>query len=161
MQVCMIAAMDEQRAIGFKGQMPWNIPGEQRIFRELTVGNGLILGRRTFESIGRVLPGRTTVVMTRSNVQLPKEVLVARSAEEAIRLAEPKSKSRICVGGGTEIYKVFMPLADTIYVTKIHASFVGDTFFPEIDSNFSLAHSQTVDGPISYTYQTFERRAPG
>jgi dihydrofolate reductase len=160
MMICLIAAMDEQRAIGLGNAIPWRIPGEQKRFRELTTGNAVIMGRRTYESIGRPLAGRTSIVLTRGDLELTHDALLARSVEDAIEQARPFCKNAIFVGGGAVVYRTFMPLADVIYLTQVHGTFGGDTFFPEIDGSFRLTEACRVEGDRPYTYQTFERSVP-
>jgi dihydrofolate reductase len=157
--ICLIAAMDETRAIGRGNDIPWRIPGEQKHFRELTMGNALIMGRLTYDSIGRPLPGRKIIILSRSNALAVAGAEVAHSVEEALRLAHDFDGRAICIGGGEEIYRMFMPLADVLYLTQIHASYGGDRFFPEFsEQDFALTASERVEGAVPYTRLTYERR---
>lgn len=157
MVMSMVVAMAENRVIGNKGDIPWRIPGEQKIFRKLTIGRNLILGRKTHESIGRLLPDRTTIIVTR---QLDYEVPgahVVHSLQEALALANSLGGD-IVIGGGGELYKETMALTDKIYLTIIHAEFEGDAFFPELPpGQFREVSTEEVDAEIPYTFAVYER----
>lgn len=157
--ISLIAAMDQTHAIGRGNDIPWRIPGEQRRFRELTMGNALIMGRRTYDSIGRPLPGRHTIVLSRAQGLTIPNVTVISSAPEAIAAAEQGAGSEIFIGGGEEIYRLFLPSAQRIYLTRIQAKFGGDRHFPEINPDeFALLDAEKIQGETPYTYQTYERR---
>jgi dihydrofolate reductase len=130
MIISLIAAMGSNRVIGRNGRTPWNLPEDLRRFRELTMGHALIMGRRTFESIGRSLPGRKNIVVTRQTDFVAAGCQTAASLEDAIRLAEHETEVFIC--GGGELYRQALPMASMIYLTVIEGNFEGDTTFPEI-----------------------------
>jgi dihydrofolate reductase len=157
--ISLIAAMDRTRAIGRGNDIPWRIPGEQRRFKDLTMGNALIMGRKTYDSIGRPLPGRHCIILSQcQGLEIPG-VMVVSSVPEALEAAEQLSGSEIFVGGGEEIYRLFLPLAQRIYLTEIHANFGGDRHFPVIDSNeFTLLGAEEIQGEVPYTCGTYERR---
>jgi dihydrofolate reductase len=155
--IWLIAAMDESRAIGFRNGIPWSIPGEQSRFREITMGNALIMGRMTYDSIGRPLAGRKIIVLTRQDVKIAN-VTVCNTVENALEVANQQTMNAICIGGGEEIYRAFLPLADRIYLTQVHANFGGDRLFPEFeDASFTLVNCELVSGPTPYSYLTFDR----
>lgn len=157
--IILIAAMDADRAIGRGNDIPWRIPGEQKAFRELTMGNSLIMGRMTYLSLPRPLPGRHCIVLSRSGFTHPTNVLSATSIEAALSLASTLPGSEITVGGGQEIYELFLPLANRIHLTVLNAAFGGDRFFPALpDDDFAVASAEEVDGPLPYTRFIYERR---
>jgi dihydrofolate reductase len=158
-QIALVAAMARNRTIGRDGKIPWRIPGEQQIFKRLTLGRALVLGRKTYESIGRALPGRTTIVVTRqTQFDAPSEVRVAHSVDEALGIAHSLGLDA-AIGGGAEIYAQTLDRADRIYLTTVHADFEGDAFFPEIPPRFRLAASEEAQASIAYTFETYERTA--
>jgi dihydrofolate reductase len=130
MTLSIIAALSENGTIGRNGDLPWRIPADLRRFKALTMGRSLIVGRRTFESIGRALPGRRMVVVTRQAGYRPADVLVAATIEEAIERA---GDEEIFIGGGGEIYQQTVGVADRLYLTTVKRHVVGDTFFPPFD----------------------------
>ena len=154
----MIAAMDEHRAIGRNGLIPWRVPGEQKMFRELTMGKIVVMGRSTYESIPNGLPGRRIVVLTRSSEYRAERALcTAHSLDEALQVTA--GETEIAIAGGAQIYSLFMDIARTIHLTTIHAKFGGDAYFPEIAADkFEVIESRLVQsGEFSYTYQRLQR----
>ncbi|MDA0658921.1 MAG: dihydrofolate reductase [Planctomycetota bacterium] len=129
-EVTLIVAMTQDRLIGCSGMLPWHLPSDLRRFRDLTMGHALLMGRKTFESIGRCLPGRTSIVVTRQSNFDGKGALLASSWEEALRLVP--SGLRAFVIGGAEIYHQSLPDVTRMYITFVDGSFDGDTFFPPI-----------------------------
>ena len=129
-RITLIAAMDRQRVIGAGDQIPWRLRTDQRRFRELTMGKPLIMGRKTFEAIGRPLPGRHNIVMTRQADYAPAGVTVVTSVEEAMAAAGPVAE--VMIGGGGVIYELFLPTADRLLLTYVDATVAGDVVFPEI-----------------------------
>jgi dihydrofolate reductase len=127
----IVVAMDKNRVIGRDGKIPWHLPNDLKHFRELTIGHVVIMGRKTFESIGKPLPGRVNVVLTRQkNYALPG-IVVHHSLEDALSVFADSEK--IFIIGGAEIYREALPLVNRLYVTLVMNEFVGDTYFPEID----------------------------
>ena len=131
--IALVVAMAENRVIGKENKLIWHLPADLKHFKNLTTGHPIIMGRKTFESIGKPLPNRTNIVITRQTDFEAEGCLVAHSLSEALMMAQ-QMDSDIFVIGGAEIYKQAMFLADTIYLTEVHHTFEGDTFFPEIDS---------------------------
>jgi len=156
MKIILIAAMAQNRVIGKDNAIPWHIPGEQQRFKALTMNHTLIMGRKTFESIGRALPGRKTVVISRNREYRAKGCLVAPSLAEAIALC-PETET-IFIAGGGEIYRQGLDLADAIYLTVLDREVAGDVFFPEVDSRqFRALSEERVEGPEPYTCIVFTR----
>jgi dihydrofolate reductase len=161
MIISIIAAMAENRVIGWQGAIPWDIPEDRRRFRELTMGHPVIMGRKTFESIGRLLPGRTTIVLTRQQGFRAAGCIVANGLAEALAAAAGSGEAFICGGGG--LYREALPLAERIYLTIIPGRPEGDAFFPELPAGgFAETERRTVPGPPSCTFVIFVRRSrPG
>ena len=139
MSVVLVAAVGPDRIIGAATGIPWRVPGEQRRFRELTTGHPLVMGRRTYESIGRPLPGRTTVVVTRDAAWSAPGVILAPTITQALALAsQAPGGDQIMIAGGGEIYSATIDLADRLEISLIDPGLVdsgypGDTWFPPID----------------------------
>lgn len=127
-EVFLVVAVAENGVIGNKGAMPWHLPLDLRRFKELTMGKPMVMGRKTFESLPGLLPGRRHIVLTRDPDWTEDGAEVARSPQEALALA---NSSHVGIVGGAEIYALFLPLADRIEWTEIHARPEGDTHFPE------------------------------
>jgi dihydrofolate reductase len=127
-RVVLVAAMAHNRVIGHEGGMPWHLPADLKHFKAVTLGHPVIMGRRTFESIGRPLPGRTNIVISRGRPDLPEGVALAGSFEEALQGVA--SETAMVIGGG-EIYRQALPHADRLELTLIDADISGDTQFPE------------------------------
>jgi dihydrofolate reductase len=129
--ISLLAAMDERRGIGWKGRLPWRLSSDLKRFRELTMGHHIIVGRKTWESIGKPLPGRKMIIVTRNPGLEVEGAFVAHSVEEAIELARSHGESEVFVCGGAEIYTQALPKAHRFYMTLVHAVVEADTFFPE------------------------------
>ena len=161
MRVSIIAALASNNVIGRDNQIPWRQSTDLKRLKALTMGHHLIMGRKTYESVGRPLPGRTTIVITRRSDYLPEGVTVAHSLEDALRLAE--SDSEVFIAGGAEIYKEALHRADRMYLTRVHADVDGDTFFPEFDdvAEWSLVDSEHFDADEKnehpFSFLTYER----
>ncbi|MDL2284219.1 dihydrofolate reductase [Oxalobacter sp. OttesenSCG-928-P03] len=157
MTISLIAAMAENRVIGRDGQMPWHIPGELKIFREHTTGKILIMGRKTHESIGRVLPDRTTIIISRQKDYVVPGAHVVNSLDEALALAKEMGGD-IMIGGGGELFAQTLDMADFMYLSIIHATFDGDTYFPEWPSDaFKEVSKKEVAASIPYSFIVYER----
>ncbi|MGX5913280.1 type 3 dihydrofolate reductase [Aliidiomarina sp. Khilg15.8] len=129
MQISLVAAMAANRVIGKDGQMPWHLPQELQHFKAITMGKPIVMGRRTFESIGRPLPGRHNIVITRQPEVLPDSVTAVSSIDEA--MAAAGDADEVMVIGGGEIYRQFLPIATSLYLTEIDLDIEGDTWFPD------------------------------
>lgn len=160
MRVSFVVAYDRRGVIGKDNALPWRIPADMRHVRRLTVGKPLVMGRRTYESIGRPLPDRTNIVLTRDASFAADGVLVARTPEEALALAGDAPE--VIVFGGAEVFRMFLPRADRMYVTEIDAEFEGDTFFPAFDraewrETERETHEPDGADPHRYAFVTLER----
>ena len=133
MIISIIAAMDRNRGIGVDNKLPWRLSADLKRFRELTMGHHIIVGRKTFESIGRPLPGRRMIVVTRDGNYKAEGCDVAHSVEDAINLARERGESELFICGGGEIYSQSIGIADRMYLTLVDAEVAADTFFPEFD----------------------------
>ena len=129
-EVSLIAAVAENGVIGRDGGLPWRLSSDLRRFKRLTMGHHLLMGRRTFKSLGRPLRGRRLVVITRGRLELPEGVAAAASPEAAIGLARDAGETEVFVAGGAEIYRATLDRADRLYLTRVLAQVPGDTFFP-------------------------------
>lgn len=136
-RITLVVAMAENGVIGAGGQLPWRLPTDMRRFRRLTWGRPVIMGRKTFQSIGKPLEGRDNIVISRQSDFSPEGVFVARSFEEALRLGEHFAAARggneIAIIGGGRVYRAALPIADRIEMTIVHAKTDGDTTFPDLD----------------------------
>ena len=162
MKLSIIVAVAESGVIGRDNDLPWYLPADLKRFKQLTMGHHLLMGRKTFEAIGRALPGRTTVVITRGDPTLPEGVQRAGSLEEALAKAAAAGEDEAFVAGGAQIYTLALPRADRLYLTKIHAAIEGDTRLPELtESEWHLLSQEDhePEGKNEYTYSflTYER----
>lgn len=149
--VTIVAAVARNGVIGRDGGLPWHLPGDLRRFKRLTMGGTLVMGRKTYESIGRPLPGRTTVVVTRQPDWSVEGVVVARSVKEALEAA---GDGEVFVVGGAEIYRQTMEVADALEITEVDAEPEGDTHFPEISHPWRMVRREVEDG---LTFVRYER----
>jgi dihydrofolate reductase len=159
----IIAAVSDNNVIGRGNTLPWRIPEDLARFKALTLGSTLVMGRRTFESIGRPLPGRTTLVLTRRIDLVVPGVLIAHTREEAVAMARGP---HAFIAGGAEVYRLFLPLASKLFLTRVHAAYDGDTCFPTFDlEDWELASAERgspAAGAPSITFEVYDRRAvPG
>lgn len=132
MKISMIAAMAENRVIGNKGDLPWDVPTDMKYFMRMTLGKPVIMGRKTFETLPGALPRRQNIVITRQEGYAPKGVDVAASLLEAIGMVRDPQEE-IMISGGGEIYRLALPMAQRVYLTEIHVKAEGDATFPELD----------------------------
>lgn len=147
--------MTENRLIGRGGQLPWRLSADLKRFKSLTMGHHLVMGRKTFESIGRPLPGRTSIVLTRQSKPGPfaPEIAIAASLDDA--LAKARGDEEVFVVGGAEIYALALPRTERLYVTWVDADVEGDTFFPELDlSQWRLASEEAHPADAKNDYPT-------
>lgn len=136
MKISIIVAMAENRAIGYRNKLPWSrLPEDLKRFKEITLGHTIIMGRKTFESIGRALPGRKNIIVTSDKNYASKalDCIIVSSINDAIQKTEALDGDEIFVIGGAEIYKQFLPMAEKIYLTLVHKEWPGDAFFPDLD----------------------------
>jgi dihydrofolate reductase len=133
MRISIIVAASTDNVIGKDGGLPWHLPEDLRRFKTLTMGKPMIMGRATWDSIGRALPGRQSIVLSRQSGFEAEGCDVVASVEEAIAAAGDASE--IMIIGGSDLYQQFLPRTDRVYLTRVHTSIEGDTFFPELSEN--------------------------
>jgi len=163
--VSIIAAMDKKRGIGADNQLPWRLSADLKRFRELTMGHHIIVGRKTFESIGRPLPGRQTIVVTRDKSFRAEGCEVVHSVEDAIELARGRGESEVFICGGADIYTQTIGIADRMCLTFVDAEVAADTFFPEFDEGEwreqeSVYHPPDEKNQYPFTFKLLLRRFP-
>lgn len=160
MNISMIAAMANDRVIGKNNQMPWHLPADLQHFKRITLGKPVIMGRKTYQSIGKALPGRRNIVISRQTLHLPDAETV-NSVEQALQLLA--GCEEVMIIGGGEIYRQCLPLADRLYLTQIALETDGDAFFPDYES---VGHWHTCDeeihspdtkNPYHYRFITLEK----
>jgi dihydrofolate reductase len=132
-RISIVVAAAENGVIGANGRIPWRLPADQQFFKQLTLGHCIVMGRGTFESIGRLLPGRTTIVMTRDRSFAVEGAVVAHSFEAALEEARTRNDDECFVVGGAEIYRVALPVADRLFLTRVAAHVEGDVRFPDFE----------------------------
>ena len=132
--ISFIVAMDKNNVIGIKNdnKMPWHLPKDLQFFKEQTTGHTIIMGRKTFDSLGRVLPNRKHIVLTRKDIALQEQVELVHDVSEIVQLAEEHHDEELFIIGGGTIFEQFLDYADKLYVTMIDESFHGDVYFPTI-----------------------------
>ena len=161
MIVSIIAAVADNGVIGWDGGLPWHLPADLKRFKKLTTGHHMVMGRRTWDSIGRrPLPGRPTIVVSRDPAFVAEGARVARSVEEALELAA--GADEVFIAGGQAIYREALPVADRVYLTRVHARFEGDTFFPAFDASgwqvvVEERHEADEKNPHAHTFLVYER----
>ena len=165
MRKCIIAAVADNGAIGVRGGMPWHISEDLKYFKRVTMGCPVIMGRTTFESLGKPLPGRLNIVLSRSRGDFPEGVVCVQSAEEALREAGRTGAEQCFIIGGAKVYAQLLDCADRLYLTRVH-TVVGDAdaFFPEIDTDVwrEESCSETFTDPksgISFEFVVYSRTA--
>ena len=159
MKLSMIVAVAENGVIGRNNSLPWYLPNDLKYFKQTTMGKPVIMGRKTYESIGKPLPGRTNIVITRQADYQPEGVKVVSSVEAARELAESvcliDGQEEAMIMGGAEIYALALPHTDRLYLTEVHADVEGDAFFPEYDKCLwqEVAREDfAAEGPNPYNY---------
>jgi dihydrofolate reductase len=160
MPISIIAAVAAANVIGRGGKLPWRIPADLAYFKRLTMGHGIIMGRKTFQAIGKPLPGRRNIVMTRDPEFHAPGCITARTVPEAMAAAGP---GEVFVIGGAEIYSLFMPSTERLYITHIDVDVTGDEFFPDIDERVWRAvgsEQGIVDekNTLPHRFVVYERR---
>ncbi|MFN5744612.1 MAG: dihydrofolate reductase [Methylococcaceae bacterium] len=159
MSISLIVAMGENGVIGAKNRMPWHLSADLRHFRQITMGKPILMGRKTHQSIGRPLPGRLNIVLSRDQRYSAEGCVIATSLDEAVTQA---GDQEIMIIGGAALYESFLPLTDRLYLTLIHHSFDGDTFFPKLDwADWRVLQREDIDEDLEsglrYSFLTLER----
>ena len=156
MKISLIVAMANNRVIGLDNKMPWHLSADLKKFKSITMGSPILMGRKTYESIGRPLPGRTNMIISRNLDYQQEGCLVFNDLNTALETASQSTKE-VFIIGGSDLYKAILPLANVIYLTLINKDFQGDTFFPEIDFNewSEVAREDIKDDPSVYFSYSF------
>lgn len=149
--ISLIVAHDKNRVIGYENDMPWHLPGDLQYFKETTMGKPVIMGRKTFESIGRPLPGRRNIVITRNASYTADGIELVGSLEAALALVVDVPE--VMVIGGEQIFTQALPLADRLYITLIDYEFVGDTYFPAYEGWQMVSEREPIGTPDGYTFK--------
>ena len=157
MLISLIVAMASNRVIGHQGDIPWKIPGEQRMFKEITLGHVVIMGRKTYESLACPLPERTNIVVTRQTDYHAAGCIIAQDLDGAIKSCPPDESEAFIIGGG-QLYHEALSVAVRIYLTVIPREIPGDTFFPEIpEADFEITKSEIINGVEPYHFYIYQR----
>ncbi|MES2427189.1 MAG: dihydrofolate reductase [Bacteroidota bacterium] len=159
MIVSAVVAISENHAIGKDNKLLWHLPKDLKHFKEITNGGTVIMGRKTYDSVGRPLPNRRNIIITRQQVEIAG-CEVVNSVEAALDLC--RDEAEVFIVGGAEIYKLAMPLTDRIYLTIVHANFEADTYFPEIKEDIwketiRQDHEADEKNPLPFSFITLER----
>jgi dihydrofolate reductase len=158
MIISLLVAMDERGGIGLGNRLPWHLSADLKRFKELTMGHHILMGRRTYESIGRSLSGRTMLVLTREKDFKGENILVANALPAALDLVAGRGEQEVFVIGGSQIFVQALPLAQRIYLTRVHAKVDADVFFPAFDENLwqeTLLSTHPADDKNDYPYSFF------
>ncbi len=163
MTLAAIVAMTPDRVIGADNQIPWYLPSDLRYFKRTTLGHPVIMGRKCFRSIGRPLPKRTNIVLSRDPHFIATGIVAARSKSEALAEARATGADTSFVIGGAEIYSLFWEETELLYLTQVNADVAGDVYFPEVDpQTWSLesseAHSADAKNPFDFEFRVLRRR---
>lgn len=157
----IVVAMGEKNEIGFENQLLWHLPKDLKHFKDLTSGHPIIMGRKTYESIGKPLPNRTNIVVSRKKDWFEEGILIVGSLKEALKFAKKIDEEVFVIGGGN-IYEQTMDLVDKLEVTLVKADLEADTFFPKIDEKIwkktnEICHEKDEKNGYDFCFQTFER----
>ncbi|WP_050615318.1 dihydrofolate reductase [Bacillus testis] len=161
MIVSMIVAMDEDRVIGKDNKMPWRIPRELQYVKKVTMGHPIVMGRKNYESIGRPLPGRRNLILTRDPDFKADGCEVLHSKDDVYKACQ--GEDEVFIFGGEQIYKLFLNDCERLYITRIHHSFGGDTFFPEVDledweETYREKGIRDEKNDYDYVYHVYEKK---
>lgn len=155
----VIVAASENGVIGRNGELPWRLSGDLRLFKKITMGHHLVMGRKTYESIGRLLPGRTTVILTGNRDYQIDGARMAHSLEEVSRIIA--NDTQPFVVGGAELYRQILPVAKRLFLTRVHAEIFGDAFFEFDPTKWQLVSEEffpaNTSNEFAFTWQEFER----
>lgn len=158
-QLSIIVAIANQQVIGVNNTLPWHLPEDLKRFRALTTGHHIIMGRKTYESLGRLLPGRTTVIVTRNKQYQLEGALIAHSLQDAVALCN--NDEEVFLIGGAELYRDGLKLANKLYITEVDLTIAGDAFFPEFDLNLwqELKRESHISAHgLAFNYVTYIRK---
>ncbi|MBS4176639.1 dihydrofolate reductase [Lederbergia citrea] len=160
--ISFLWAEDENGLIGKNNDLPWRLPADLKYFKDTTMGHPIVMGRKTYESIGRPLPGRTNIILTRSADYKAEGCLVFQSKDQLVEWIDSQ-ESEVFITGGAEIFRLFLEEVDRLYVTKIFATFEGNTYFPEIDwdkwkQTSSKTGPKNEKNPYDYEFRVYDRK---
>lgn len=163
MIISQIVAVSINNVIGVNNGLPWSMPTDMAYFKEKTLGHHIVMGRRNYEAEGKALPGRTNIVLTRNTDFSITDGIVVNKLESAIDVAIKAGETELFIVGGEEIYRLVMPFTDKIYLTRIHTTVEGDTFYPELDKQLwqQIAIDKRIaDGqnPFEYDFTIYKRK---
>ena len=161
--ISLIVAASENNAIGKGYAMLWHLPEELKFFKNTTWGMPVIMGRKTFEAVGKPLPGRTNIIVTSNKDWSAENTITTTNIDDAIKVANDTNSNEIFITGGGEIYKQTLPIADKVYLTRVHTTIDGDAFFPEMDLNtweidFEKHVKSDEKNKFDMTFQTWKRK---
>lgn len=162
MTLSIIVAASENNVIGVNNHLPWHLPVDMKYFKDTTMGKPIVMGRKSFEELGRVLPGRPNIMITRQPEYAAEGLYVVPSLEAGIEKAKTFGTEEIFITGGGEIFKIALPIIDRLYLTRVHAEVSGDTYFPEFDpTGWKLVkndrHEKDEKHAYALTFQVWER----
>lgn len=163
MLISLIAAMDRHRLIGANNQMPWHLPADLKYFKRLTLGKPIVMGRKTFESLGKPLPGRTNIVVSRYPERFSEQAVSVYPSWEAVRQhCQAQFEREVMVIGGSQLFEAVLPVAHRLYITRIDHEFVGDRYFPSWDQEIwrcvsRESHEVDDKNPYPYCFEVWER----
>ncbi len=159
MLISLIAAVAENGVIGKDNKLPWHLPADLQFFKKTTLGHPIIMGRKNFESIGKVLPGRTNIVLTRNMNFANANLKIAHSLKEAFEIAKETGTDECFVIGGAEIYREALPFCQKLYITRVHGIFEGNTYMPEFEKDFckisSVSNFKDEHNMCDYDFEVF------
>jgi dihydrofolate reductase len=162
MLISLVVAAAKNNVIGLKGELPWRLPNDMKFFKNVTWGMPVVMGRKTFESLGKALPGRKNIVISRNNGFNAEGVVLVKNIEDALFVAGETDAREVMVIGGGEIYKTLFPKAGRIYITRVDTEPEGDTYFPPIDPKewhlmSQKDHEADEKHAYNYSFQVWER----
>ena len=162
MTLSIIVAASENNVIGINNHLPWHLPVDMKYFKDTTMGKPIVMGRKSFEELGRVLPGRPNIMITRQKEYAAEGLYIVSSLEAGIEKAKTFGTEEIFVTGGGEIFKMALSIVDRVYLTRVHATVDGDTYFPEFDTTgWKLVkndrHEKDEKHAYALTFQVWER----
>lgn len=163
MIISAIVAQSENKVIGQNNQLPWHLPADLKHFKAITTGHPILMGRKTHESIGRPLPNRTNLILTRDSAFNAPGCLTVMSMDAGIEAARSRLTKELFIIGGAEVYQQALPIIQRIYMTVVHHHFDGDAYFPELDKKAWLekdcvTHPADLENGYSYSFLVWERR---
>lgn len=158
MKISLIAAISQNNVIGRDNALPWHIPEDLKRFKEITKGHPVIMGRKTYESIGRLLPNRTNIIITRDTQYVVEGGIIVNSLEKGIEKAKENEQEEIFIIGGGQIFEQAIHIADKLYLTIVQMDIKGDVYFPDYsDFTHEIYKKDSSDGKYSYTFLDLER----